>query len=405
MNTLIKAVLTSFLIPAVLTGCDSSDSVVIVPSPTSTPGQAEALFITGVPAELSAIYSSELGFNRYTKVTAPNGLPIHLIAQNELTNNQIVRCRSILQHYLTNFPGSTYGSDKSEVANKMALNGATLMLLNGQDDGTNPALELDGQTLFANEIQVEGGDWYIHQNYDNRDAAMEEILHLVHDYGIGVDQNPEFIGALPEYQSQIRMAQVDTQASGVWGQGDPAWIEELTAENSLSQEYLASVVDAYYGLWGAEQEYPETSMWDIYLPKDRAEMTTEDPQGLVLMEEFFHPYLTYNARISEHFSGTFHLRYHAQYPYTHHARYLKDITLTGSNDSHVVVNEMDNNITGNDGINSVIFSGDRCEYKITRTDTNTIVVKDMQTNRDGTNTLKDIETLKFSNIAVETATL
>ena len=36
-----------------------------------------------------------------------------------------------------------------------------------------------------------------------------------------------------------------------------------------------------------------------------------------------------------------------------------------------------------DGVNSAIFSGDYCEYKITRTDTNTIVVKDVQTNRDG----------------------
>ena len=37
----------------------------------------------------------------------------------------------------------------------MAENGAILTLLNGQDDGNNP-VEVNGQALFENEIQVEG---------------------------------------------------------------------------------------------------------------------------------------------------------------------------------------------------------------------------------------------------------
>ena len=78
-------------------------------------------------------------------------------------------------------------SNKSAVANKMADNGAILMLLNGVDDGTNSAAELDGQPLYYGEMQVEGSDWYMQQNYEHRDASYEEILHLVHDYGIGVD--------------------------------------------------------------------------------------------------------------------------------------------------------------------------------------------------------------------------
>ena len=28
------------------------------------------------------------------------------------------------------------------------------------------------------------------------------------------------------------------------------WIDELRDEGSLTQEYLASVIDSYYGLWG-----------------------------------------------------------------------------------------------------------------------------------------------------------
>jgi len=43
--------------------------------------------------------------------------------------------------------------------------------------------------------------------------------------------------------------------------------------------------------------------------------------------------------------------------YTHHSQYLKDITLTGTNDSNIIINQLDNNITGNTGVNTVTFSG------------------------------------------------
>ncbi|PID87647.1 hypothetical protein CSB07_00495, partial [Candidatus Gracilibacteria bacterium] len=61
-----------------------------------------------------------------------------------------------------------------------------------QDDGANKVAEkINAQPLYQNEIQTEGGDWYIKQNYKHRDAAYEEILHFVHDNGIGVDGNGE----------------------------------------------------------------------------------------------------------------------------------------------------------------------------------------------------------------------
>lgn len=44
--------------------------------------------------------------------------------------------------YLTNYASSEYGNDKSSVANKMAENGATLLLLNGSDDGKTLGLIL-----------------------------------------------------------------------------------------------------------------------------------------------------------------------------------------------------------------------------------------------------------------------
>ncbi|MBR0573851.1 MULTISPECIES: hypothetical protein [Pasteurellaceae] len=211
---------------------------------------------TTIPDNLGNIYNSK-NFNRYTKVTTPNGGSIHIVAQSHLTDEQIIRCRNVLQHYLTDYKGSKYGSDKSAVANKMAENNAILVLLNGQDDGSNPVgKEVTGQPLYQNEIQVEGSDWYMNQNYDHRDATFEEILHFIHDNGIGVDGNDDFLGVLPKYQANIRTAQKNGLAKNLWGRGseNKNWVKELANENSLTQEYLASIVDSYYGLWGAWKE-------------------------------------------------------------------------------------------------------------------------------------------------------
>lgn len=375
--------------------------------PTTTPTSPESndLGISVVPDNLNNTYSATLNFDRYTKVDTPNGGAIHILAQNEIMENQIVRARGILQHYLTDYPGSKYGADKSAVANKMADNGAILLLLNGVDDGTNAGAELDGQPLYYGEMQVEGHSWYITQNYEYRDASFEEILHLVHDYGIGVDQGDEFMGALPEYQADIRAAQVTAVSAKLWAwpAEQAGWLAELTVENSLSQEYLASVVDSYYGLWGAfDSEY---GMWGMYIAKTRDDLATKDPQGAAIMaNQFFHPYLTYNARIDDSFTGDFSLKFISSLSYSHHAQYLKDVTLTGSKSSNVVLNQFDNNITGNEGINTVIFSGQAAQYQITN-ENGEIKVQDLQDARDGMNTLTGIEKLQFADSTIEVSSL
>lgn len=121
------------------------------------------------------------GFVRYTKLTAPNGGVIHIVAQDRIRQAQIIRARNVLDHFLTDFPGSKYGHDKSVIANAMADNEATLLLLNGRDDGSNEP-DLPGQWLFEEELAVEGSDWYMNNIYEgHRDATFEEILHLVHE--------------------------------------------------------------------------------------------------------------------------------------------------------------------------------------------------------------------------------
>lgn len=353
-----------------------------------------------IPSNLGNIYTNN--FNRYTSVITPNGGNIHIVAQSNLTEEQIVRCRSILGHYLKNYPGSQFGEDKSGVANKMAENNAILCLLNGQDDGNNPVGDqVTGQPLYQNEIQVEGHSWYINQNYEFRDAAFEEILHFVHDNGIGVDGANTMPGAAPEFQAEIRSAQQNALSNNLWGIGSASWIQELTQENSLSQEYLASVVDSYYGLWGAWTESSTHGMWGLYVGKDRADIQVDDPIGYELMDnKFFHSYLTYNARIDSTFDGNFSLKFEASKPYTNHSRYLKDVTLLGSNNNGISVNELNNSITGNTGTNKVVFSGIASEYEIS-TSNETTTVTDNLANRDGTNTLINIEQIQFTDQTID----
>ena len=384
----------------ITTACSSSKN------DDSTKKKIEAVYdkSTGIsraiPSSLGDVYNAT-NFDKYTRVIAPNGGSIHIVAQSRVSEEQVIRSRSVLEHYLKNLSGSAYGNDKSAVANKMAENKAILCLLNGKDDGTNPlATKVTGQPLYEHEIQVEGHTWYMNQDYEHRDATFEEILHLVHDKGIGVDDNgvPSTRGASPKFQQDIRTAQKNGLLNKLWGMGEDKWIKELTNENSLSQEYLAAVVDSYYGLWGAWKKSSTHGMWGFYIAKSRADLKTDDPMGYELMNnKFFHTYLNYNARIHPTLNGNFSLKFDNSKPYTHHSRYLKMVTLLGNNDNSVTVNELDNNITGNSGVNTVIFSGNSSEYSI-KTVGSVTTVTDKQTNRDGKNTLKSIEILKFKDV-------
>ena len=162
--------------------------------------------IVALPNTVPATYISN-GFVKYTKIECPNGEAIHFIAQNLISDAQILYARTLLEFYLKDFPGSQYGENKTNITNTMGTNDATLMLVNGtHSPGNEP--NINAQSLYQNEIAVPGHTWYQTNNYNYRDAAFEEILHLMHDMGIGIDgansiPNP----ALMTYQLEISSSQ------------------------------------------------------------------------------------------------------------------------------------------------------------------------------------------------------
>lgn len=340
----------------------------------------------------------EEGFTKYTEVNAPNGKPIPIIAQPGVRDIAVARCRNLLIFFLTDVPGSKYGNDKSKVANAMANNHAMLMMPEGAHrEGQEP--DIDAQPQFESETPVDGSHWYVRNDWEHRDAAFEEIFHLLHDNGIGTYKR----GVLPEYQKELKAEAIKSIKDGRWGiEVEPDvkdWIEELRQEDSLAQEYIASVIDSYYGLWAAFEQRPG-GMWGIYIAKTRKEIKEKDPKGFALLEAFLPPMMVgYESLIDPNFMGTFSLTFNEALPYTHKSQYYVDATLTGVNDSNLLGNGANNTLKGNSGNNTidggegndtVVFQGKIEEYEIHGN-----VVEDTVKGRDGTDTLISIESIQF----------
>ncbi len=347
-------------------------------------------------------------FDRYVQVIAPNGKPINIFAQKEISDAQLRHVRDVMLHYLTNLSGSEFGSQKAKVANRMADNGATMMICRGHD-GQFREPRIQAQPLYADETIVEGTSAYINCEFEeHRDATLEEILHCVHDNGIGVDFRGAPRGVLPEFQKEIRAATSHAMKNGIWpteNSDDQSsdWIEELSEEGSLTQEYLASVIDSYYGLWGPFDE--DIGMWGIYIAKTRADIKQKDAQGFAIVEKFFHPFLTYEAEIDSAFEGTFSMAFDAKKPYTHKSQYLLHARLTGKLNSNLSGNAQDNRLSGNAGDNvlngqggndTVVFPRKESVYKVEKQSDGSVKVTG-----DGTDTLINIENVVFDGQEID----
>jgi hypothetical protein len=390
MKTLSLATLATAIF---LIGCGSNQNKSLFNQANAAPSVVHGVTIEAVPSQF--VEYSQAGYNRYVAVNAPNGKSIHILIMDRLSDYQIVKAVNVLNHYLTPVDGTKYGStdSKREIANAMANNGAILKLMNYYDEPRYND-DLPGQPLFEEEIQVEGGEWYVQQDYEeHRDASYEEILHLVHDYGIGVFNAPEdAVTALPEFQKEFNAIQRQALHHAYTPPRDI--LEEWQEEVSVDQEYFAAVIDSYYGLWGA---YNGKGMWGLYQVKTRDDFSKEDPDAQAIVEQIFSPTLTYDAYLADTFTGTFKMRYDPVTSYTHHSQYLTKLTLSGNNDANIEINQHDNRVTGNAGVNTVIAHGPKSEYQIHDLGNGKFQLNDTVVSRDGLNVLSSIEKVQFTD--------
>jgi hypothetical protein len=221
---------------------------------------------------------------------------------------------------------------------------------------------------------------------------------------------------MPTYQAALDKEARSAIADGRWGNDErqtQRWLRELEEEDSLAQEYIASVIDTYYGLWGSFLEQPG-GMWGIYCAKNREEQARLDPRGQQLLAQFLPPFLHgYESLLDPDFDGQFLMTFDKRRPYTHKSRYLVEVRLTGGRPSGVTGNDQDNVLTGNSGDNhlhggagkdTVCFVGKRSEYKVIARGKD-LIVKDLVANRDGVDSLQKVELLRFADgeVSVETA--
>lgn len=375
--------------------------------------------IVSVPDSAPAVFRDN--FVKYTKTIAPNGKPIHFLVRDGWSDDQILKARNVLEHILRDAPGTRYGHNKTGIANALADRKATMILIKDEAD-----LEIIGELIFtktdlsaqdlrANETPAEGSEDYM--NHITRDASFEEILHLVHDYGI----RP----VLPEYDEEIDAVNDALVARGVWEPWPP------DEPDSHRNEYIAVVYDNYLDLWAVEPKKYEgrvledddipdgTSHFGVYsLANNRGALRENDPEGYGLVEDFFPPYLTYTPLLPEDFEGTFSMTFDSEQAYTYKSQHLMHATLRGSNDAHLIGNYYDNRLTGNGGNNELnggrgndnldggagndvaIYSGLADEYEIFY-GTDGVMVTDIRPDRDGSDLLTNIERLRFTDGEVE----
>ena len=379
---------------------------------------ASASGVVALPDDVPQVFRDY--FVKYTKVLAPNGKPIHILAQDGWTDDQIKHGRNVLQHLLTDFPGFLYGHDKSPVANAMADSKATMVFFNTEEDlndamraGLGQATDLSMQDLRANESPAVGDEDYM--GHVTRDAAYEEVWHLVHDYGI----KP----TLPDMIAEMRTANDAAESNG-WR----AWPEDEPEEHP--NEYVGVLIDNYYDLWAVTPalyegrdiepgDVPERhSHFGRFFANSRAQVQEQAPLGYALIENFFHPYLTYTPELPDAFTGTFSMTFDPARAYTYKSQHLRKATLTGSTDANLTGNRHDNVLTGNAGNNgfeggggndelvggggedTAIFTGPASEYNIVYNQ-GSVTVRDLQEDRDGTDLLSDVELLRFSDSSVQ----
>ena len=379
-----------------LASCDPPELVTLPEIDTS--GSPDG--IVDLPADVPEVFHKY--FDRYAYFPTPDGRRIHFLASRGWTRDQIKHGLNVMEHLLADHPGSVYGDDKSVIAAAMADRKATMVFFDNEPDmrqamseGLADATDLSMQDLRANECPAPGDADYM--GHVTRDAAYEEIWHLIHDYGI----KP----TLPEMIAEMRTANDEAAEKGWY-----AWPRDVPDDHP--NEYVGALIDNYYDLWTvpptvyegrdiAPDEIPEGfSHFGQYFAGSRAAMPEKDPLGYALVTGFVGPHLTYTPELPLDFSGTFSMTFDPEVRYTMKTQHLRNVALTGDGDANLRGNAHDNVLTGNAGANrleggggndtldggegsdTAVFSGPAADYEVA-TGEDGVTVNDSQPDRDG----------------------
>jgi hypothetical protein len=336
-----------------------------------------------------------LVFDRYSSVTAPSGKPIHILAEAGVHDGHVRRARRLLTWFLTDVPGTAQGASKAAVANAMAEQGTTLLYFATEESAARALYEplrrmdIAGQDLYASESPlVASPEWFA---LDHRDAAYEEIFHMVHGYGIQ--------SGAPDLQAQIAAAAEHALSAGVYTpQADV--LAEWREQGGVDKQYFVSVLEVAYGMWAHADGASFHGAYQVASPDDLPEA---DPEGLAALRAFLPDHIEHEVVLDHGYNGTFRLTYDPERPYTLRSRFFRRVGLSGSRPCGIVGNAMDNELRGNlsdnlldggPGTDIAIFEGRLDDYVFMNTPEGLMVV-DLVPGRDGADTLANIEVVRF----------
>ena len=354
--------------------------------------------IVNLPENVEVIFKD---FDRYTKINAPNGKPIHIVVEPGYSNQQVIYARKVLINHLTNLPGTKYGHDKTTIANTMANNQSILFLFKDTKSFQGwfrsierKGFEVNGQDLRAYETILEGTDGYMAQKNPTRDASYEEIMHFVQQWGI--EQ------AHPTLSQGLFDAFWDARAKNIY-----------LIDDDETYEYFICGFEAYFDMWAHDPENDGTRE-NEYIPISNSSLKVYDSKMYNIVEGYMGNHWLYLAEIVDEFDGHFSLFKDENETYTNKSQYLRKAALTGNKNADLTGNSFDNSLFGNSGNNKIkplggfdivdggpgndtaIFMGKKSEY-ILRNQDGRIIVDDIHYYRDGQNILINMEKIKFSD--------
>ncbi|MDK9755773.1 hypothetical protein KIV40_10140 [Vibrio sp. D173a] len=329
---------------------------------------------------------------------------------------------------------------------------ATMMVLNEDDmdtliesialtlmsSGDTPNWLMNSQSLMYRELTVEGDCHYMSNFADycanlgehaDRDAAFEEILHLVQAQGIAPNASTSSLQKAIQAHALSIHNDIQSGKPTVWRPTQSDWEDwesddfdpervKLTGP-SYSHEYFAAAFEAYMSVAKANGHG-----LDGYQALTREEMQTQDPQAIDWIDGLFHDYLQYTASIDS--AGvklytektnpgsvpTFRMapnKHGLVEAYTYKSQWLTKVKIVGDDAMNVIGNDQDNTFEGNHKNNSIYGEGGVNTYVVRHKLAECIVIKAKNVSVECPNTgideLYDIQNIQFTDQTLDVTKL
>ncbi|QDV09814.1 hypothetical protein Poly30_53740 [Planctomycetes bacterium Poly30] len=420
LANLVPALMGSLVLLGGLVGCNSNDDNNNEDPPMDTgPGSTLNGIVTdGAADSIVALPASvddriEAVFARYTQFTAPNGSRIHFLSQAGVSDDLLIRTRGLVRQHLFDVPGTTLGADKSAAVNRASARSATFVLYENAasyDDLDADVIAFKAMfgdrlgDLDASTIVQEGSSSYA-QPSPAFDPSIGATARFALEQGIS--------GGIPAFQTALDAATTNAVTMSIYTPNGS------TPAAEIDDEYLALALATYYGLFGHDPNGNGTSgLSQEYAVLDRADMQTADPMMFALIEDFFRPNHRYSAFLDTTFAGEFEMAFDIAIPYTYRSQYLERVGIRNPATTRINGNDLNNIFLGNTlgstfegkggddvidaqaGTDIAIMSGPRAEYTITNLGNNVFEVADSVGGRDGTDQLRAITQVMFTDMTI-----